>query len=426
MNLVVLEDGTRVGLLVGSADRDVVFSYDTEYLASFDARALSLSLPLRPEEFSSKECLPFFTGLLPDGDLKRKISEFLHVSESSTLKLLNALGGECAGSVSLINEDAYNASIIDSKVSTFESRYQKLGNSDLSAMVERMSRRPLLTSASDLRLSLAGAQQKLPLARFEDIWYLPLDGAPSTHIIKPSKEPYPDLAVNEYVCMQVASLCGLPVPRTELFFLEETPVYVIERYDRKLITGVPQGVKRIHQEDACQALGIMPNCKYESNGGPSFSQIISLVDAHTSIPILAIQTLLSLAIFNFLVGNCDAHGKNISFLYPIQGKPRNQSATIAPLYDLVSTTVYEDLSSKLSMKIGGEYRIDHIRRNHFILLGEEARVGRPYMEKLLDSMCLAVPQALDRIALLPDIPMKDTLITTIREQMEKRIRQIGG
>lgn len=425
MNLVVLESGTRVGLLVGSADRGVVFSYDTEYLSSDDARALSLSLPLRLEKFSSKECLPFFTGLLPDGDLKRKISEFLHVSESSTLKLLDALGGECAGSVSLINEDVYSSLAVDSKDSTFESRYKKVGNSDLSAMVERMNRRPLLTGASDIRLSLAGAQQKLALARFDDIWYLPLDGAPSTHILKPSREPYPDLAVNEYVCMQVALLCGLPVPRTELFFLEETPFYVIERYDRKLIPGVPQGVKCIHQEDACQALGIMPDRKYESDGGPGLSQIVSLVNAHTGIPILAIRTLLSLAIFNFLIGNCDAHGKNVSFLYPVRGKDSNRSATLAPLYDLVSTTVYEDLSSKLSMRIGGEYRIDHIRRDHFILLGEEAHVGRPYMEKLLDSMSASVLQALERIALLPGIPMKDSLIKTMREQMEKRARQIG-
>lgn len=413
-------------MLVGSSDRGVVFRYDTEYLASDGARALSLSLPLRPEEFSSKECLPFFTGLLPDGNLKRKISEFLHVSESSTLKLLDALGGECAGSVSLINENAYNVSIVDLKASTFESQYRKLGNTELSAMVGRMGRRPFLTGASDLRLSLAGAQQKLPLARFEGIWYLPLDGAPSTHIIKPSSEPFPDLAVNEYVCMQVASLCGLPVPRTELFFLEETPFYVIERYDRKQCTGASQYVERIHQEDACQALGLMPDCKYESDGGPGFFQIFSLVQAHTSIPILAIQTLLSLAIFNFLLGNCNAHGKNISLLYPVQGKPRNQSATLAPLYDLVSTTIYEDLSAKLSMGIGGEYRIEHIRGNHFILLGKEAHVGGRYMEKLLDSMGKKVPQALEMIALLPGIPMKDPLITTMREQVEKRSRQIGG
>lgn len=170
----------------------------------------------------------------------------MHVSESSTLKLLDALGGECAGSVSLINEDAYNASLGDLQSATFGSRYRKIEDSELSAMVDRMSRRPFLTGASDLRLSLAGAQQKLPLARFEDIWYLPLDGAPSTHILKPSKEPYPDLAGNEYVCMQVASLCGLPVPGSIVF-----PFYVIERYDRTLIKGAPQSCTGPPQEGHC-------------------------------------------------------------------------------------------------------------------------------------------------------------------------------
>jgi hypothetical protein len=157
---------------------------------------------------------------------------------------------------------------------------------------------------------------------------------------------------------------------------------------------------------------------------PFHLDLKNFLPPHTSIPILAIQTLLSLAIFNFLIGNCDTHGKNISFLYPIQGKPRNRTATLAPLYDLVSTTVYEDLSSKLSMKIGGEYRIDHIRRNHFILFGEEVHVGRPYMEKLLDSMSTAVSRALERIALLSGILMKEPLITTMKEQVEKRVRQI--
>ncbi len=424
MNLVVLQYGEKIGLLAGTSDRGVVFRYDKEYLASSNSRSLSYSLPLRFDEFSSKECLPFFSGLLPDGELKRKISEFLHVSESSTLKLLEALGGECAGSITLVNEEEYRSDSFVSKEVPFESRYRKIEDAELSAMVGRMDQRPLLTGGSALRLSLAGAQQKLPLARFDGDWYLPLDGSPSTHILKPSRYPYPDLAVNEYICMQMASLCDLPVPLTELFFLDEIPVYVIERYDRKLLATNPPVVERLHQEDACQALGIMPDRKYESDGGPSFSHIVSLIHDNTAVPILEIRAILSLAVFNFLIGNCDAHGKNISFLFSKYEKQQNRSATLAPFYDLVSTTVYEGLSAKLSMKIGGEYRIDRIRRNHFISLGEEVQIGRPYMEKLLSSMMLSVSKALERIALLPGIPMKEPLIPTMRDQVGKRIKQI--
>jgi len=285
-----------------------------------------------------------------------------------------------------------------------------------------MDYRPLLTGASELRLSLAGAQQKLALARFEGDWYLPLGGSPSTHILKPSRYPYPDLAVNEYICMQVASLCGLPVPSTALFLLDGTPVYVIERYDRKLHAGKILSIERIHQEDACQALGIMPDRKYESDGGPGFSQIVSLIHTIAASPILEMRTILGLAIFNFLMGNCDAHGKNLSFLYSGQEK---DAGVLAPLYDLVSTTVYGDLSSKLSMKIGGEYRIERIRRNHFITLGKEVQVGRSYMEKLLDTMILSVSKALDKIALLAEIPMMEPLVSSMKIQLAHRSRQIS-
>jgi len=424
MNLVVFQDAKRIGLLAGTSDRGVVFRYDKEYPASPDARSLSLSLPIQSDEFSSKECLPFFTGLLPDGDLKRKISEFLHVSESSTIKLLEALGGECAGAVTLINKEYYSADSQVNPVLPFENRYRKIDEIELSAMVEQMEQRPLLTGHQELRLSLAGAQQKLPLARFDGVWYLPLDGSLSTHILKPSRYPYPNLAVNEYICMQAASLCGLPVPSTELFLLDKTPIYVIERYDRKLLSEKPPIVERIHQEDSCQALCIMPDRKYESDGGPGFSRIISLVNDHLIAPILDIRTLLALIVFNFLMGNCDAHGKNISFLYPRQGKGRIQPAMLAPLYDLVSTTVYEGFTPKLSMKIGGEYNIDRIKRNHFILLGEDVHIGRPYMEKLLDTMSISVSRALDKISLFFDVPMKEPLISTMRDQVEKRIKQI--
>ncbi|MGB4407472.1 MAG: type II toxin-antitoxin system HipA family toxin [Sphaerochaeta sp.] len=426
MNLVVHQNGEKIGLLCGSSDRGVIFSYDSEYLGSPHARALSHSLALRPEEFSSKECLPFFSGLLPDGEMKRKISEFLHVSESSTLKLLEALGGECAGSITLSDQEKeYSGPSRFPEGPPFESKYRRLVDSELSAMVGRMDYRPLLTGASGLRLSLAGAQQKLALARFEGDWYLPLGGSPSNHILKPSRYPYPDLAVNEYICMQVASMCGIPVPSTELFLLEGTPVYVIERYDRTLHAGKSLSIERIHQEDACQALGIMPDRKYESDGGPSFSQIVSLIHDIAASPILEIRTILSLSIFNFLMGNCDAHGKNISFLYAGQGEEGKRSETLAPLYDLVSTTVYEDLSSKLSMKIGGEYRIERIRRNHFLTLGKDVQVGRSYMEKLLDTMILSVSKALDKIALLAEIPMMGPLVSSMRLQLEHRVRQIS-
>lgn len=420
MNLVVSQKGNRIGLLCGTEDRGVTFRYDYKYLGTPDARPLSHSLPLQSEEFSSKACLPFFSGLLPDGELKRKISEFLHVSESSSLKLLEALGKECAGSVTLVNEKEYKEDLESFVPLPFTTQYRRIEDSELAALIKRMDKRPLLVGVSDARVSLAGAQQKIPLARFNGVWYIPLSGAPSTHILKPSRHPFPDLAVNEYLCMQVASLCGLSVPHTELMMLESTPVFIIERYDRKIRSLDPPCIERIQQEDACQALGIMPDCKYEADGGPGFREIVSLVQDISSAPIIDVRKLLDLAVFCFLIGNCDAHGKNISFLYPDQG-----SSLLSPSYDLVSTMAYEDLSSNLSMKIGGEYRIEHIRKEHFLRFGKEVGIGKRYMETLLDSMVSAIVKAFEAVALLPASPMKEPLFTTMRKQVDKRIRQLG-
>lgn len=419
MRLRVHNYGTEVGVLEGTPDRGITFTYDASVVSGMATAPLSHSLPLRMEPFTAKECVPFFAGLLPDGDLKRKISEYLHVSESSTLKLLEALGGECAGTVSLYSADEDEG--VPSATGLQEnSRYRKLADGELAGMIERMDKRPLLAGDGDIRLSLAGAQQKIPLARFEGEWFLPLHGAPSTHILKPSRHPFPDLAVNEFACMQAALLCGLPVPETGLIWPGEDPVFVIARYDRSGGTGTSRSIGRVHQEDSCQALGIMPDHKYEADGGPGFTDIFSLLNTLVAAPVIDIRNVLSLAVFNFLSGNCDAHGKNLSFVCPSTGNAR-----LAPFYDLVSTTVYDDLSTKMSMKVGGEYRIDKIGREHFLKLGESAGVGSRYMGQLLDSMSDAVSVSFTRVGARPDFRRHEDLIARLRAGIEKRSARIA-
>ncbi len=431
MNLIVRQFDHRIGILSGTPDRGIIFKYDNDYLSRPNAIAISHSLPLDGREYSTRECLPFFTGLLPDGELKRRISDYLHVSESSTLKLLEALGGECAGTISLTNEDEEDLAGSDSTNTKFEARYRKLETAEIASMIDRMAERPLLTIDRDLRLSLAGAQQKISLARFSDMWFLPLHGSPSTHILKPSRDPgassnlLPDLAVNEYFCMQAAKAVGLPVPDTELFFLDGIPVYIIARYDRDLFEAIDSGwiepkVRRIHQEDACQANNIMPDRKYQNDGGPGFAELVTLINECSKAPILDIRILLQAAIFNYLIGNCDAHGKNFSILYG-QTILKANNTRLAPLYDLVSTTAYEGLTTKLSMSIGGEYRIERIRLEHFMRLGAIAGVTEKYMRGLIDSKLIQVPQAIEKASGLSALlPYKD-LTDRIKRQMLERI-----
>lgn len=418
MKLKVFHFGREVGVLAGSSEHGIIFTYTASYLTEKTARPLSHSLPLRTDFFTTKECLPFFTGLLPDGEVRRKISQYLHVSESSDLKLLEALGGECAGTVSLYKDDANETNKpVFSEIE--KDQYRSVEDEELFHMFEQMERRPLLTSSGELRLSLAGAQQKIALARFDNKWHLPLHGAPSTHILKPSRHPFPDLAINETICMNLARSCGLPVPKTEFFFLRSIPVYVIERYDRFFGTE-SRSIQRIHQEDACQALGIISDKKYEADGGPSFTEVIELVRDITSAPILDFRNLLSLAIFNFLIGNCDAHGKNISLLYPATGGTK-----LAPFYDLVSTTAYEELTKRLSMKIGGEYRIEKITKSHFLSLADNTGVGKRYMETLIESISINMVESFLKLEESGNFCENADLLAKIITEAKERIEQIA-
>jgi serine/threonine-protein kinase HipA len=418
MKLQVFQYDRNVGILEGTANQGITFTYDNVYVGDSSARPLSHSLPLSKDPFPAQKCLPFFTGLLPDGEMKRSISAFLHVSESSSLKLLEALGGECAGTVSLYSDEE-RANGISGSDEKKKAVYRKIEIADLSKMIGEMDMRPLLIASSGLRLSLAGAQQKIPLARFDGIWHLPLGGAPSTHILKPSRHPFPDLAVNEYACMQAAVKCGLPVPKTELLHLNDTPILVIARYDRDFDGAYPHRIRRLHQEDSCQALAIMPDRKYEADGGPGFAEIVNLINELSRAPILDVRNLLSLAIFNFLIGNCDAHGKNISFLYPVSG-----GASLAPFYDLVSTTAYGNLTTKLSMKLGGEYRIENISRTHFLKLAETTGVGSHFMNSLIGSISEKLFAAFSEIREEDAFRPNAELVDRIRAGIDSRIAQL--
>lgn len=429
MNLIVRQFDQAIGILSGTADRGIIFRYNKEYLARPDACEISHSLPLKEGEYSTRECLPFFTGLLPDGELKRQISDYLHVSESSTMKLLEALGGECAGTISLEPEDPENRNTLFRDNRQPAARYRKIEVADIAAMISRMEEQPLLAGDRELRLSLAGAQQKIALARFPDGWQLPLRGAPSTHILKPSRAPWPDLAANEFLCMQTAKAVGIPVPPTELAFFEGKPVFIIERYDRRISETfgpdkTSRSIDRIHQEDACQASGIMPDRKYQNDGGPGFADIAALIGERCATPILDIRVLLQTAVFNFLIGNCDAHGKNFSFLYQRTGADTKRTIGLAPLYDLVSTTAYSGLSTKLSMSIGGEYRIERIRLEHFLRLGAASGVSDKYMKGLLRTMLVQMPVALEKAASLDELKEYAALTELIREGMQERISSI--
>jgi serine/threonine-protein kinase HipA len=382
MKLDVFLFNEKCGELFSTPDRGITFKYADDYLADGNSLPLSLSLPLTRKLFTQKECIPYFIGLLPEGEIKQRIADELHISESSTIKLLEALGGECAGTVSLFNsEDTYQ---IPLREYIFSSEYYELiDTAQLAEKIRNCSRTPFIRSERNYRLSLAGAQQKISLAQFDGKWYIPKNGAPSTHIIKPARNDYPDITANEYLCMTIAKYFLNTVPEVGLLKFstndESFNVFCIQRFDR-LVTSENGTIhiRRIHQEDFCQALGIMSDTKYQNDGGPGIKDILTLLREKSATPVIDVEKAVELFIFQFLIGNCDAHGKNYSLL-------NDGRIKLAPAYDIVSTTVYPDLSDRMSMSVGGHYEIDKISRNHFIDTFDSCGINSRIVNRIIKS-----------------------------------------
>lgn len=411
MKLAVYLGENLAGHLTSTADKGVVFSYDPIYLNA-GLPPISLSLPLRADEFSQKQCLPFFEGLLPEGDVKRRISDYLHISETSTLKLLQELGGECAGLVSILPEGEENKT---KNVYDFSSlNYDSLSEKKLAEYIANINTRPLLKAKEQLRLSLAGAQEKLPLTYVDGKYYLPKNGAPSTHIVKPTGSgELSSLAANEHICTKLAEYCGLPISKTELKRIDDVEFLLINRYDRICDEN---RFSRIHQEDMCQALGILSDRKYQNDGGPGIADIYKIIKEKTTIPLLETRNFLRYVVFNLVIGNCDAHGKNYSLLF------HDGAVRLAPIYDAVCTIVYPNLTRKFSMKVGKHYEIMKINQDDFRLLAEEMGLKSKIVLDCYSDIAEKIVKAFD--TLKEDLSLKEhgQTLESIEKSVLKNIK----
>ena len=350
---------------VGQLEQDdsgaLSFCYQDSWLDASHRVALSQSLPLRKEPFNRRECRPYFAGLLPEEESRKLIAKRFGVSERNDFALLAEIGAECAGAVSLLPSDD------DLEVEV--GSYHEMSLEELGQRFQQLPKRPLLAGEKGVRLSLAGAQGKLAVMIDEGRYFLPQNGAPSTHIIKPESSYFEGLAQNEFFCMKLAKKIGLTVAEVELGQVAQTSFLQIERYDR--ILDESKRRRRLHQEDFCQALAIPPELKYQQEGGPNLKKCFALLREASSVPGLDILALFDAVVFNYLIGNSDAHGKNFSLLRSASGEIR-----LTPLYDLVCTQIYPGLSSELAMKIGKERRPERIQSRNWLKFFEEAEVGK--------------------------------------------------
>lgn len=361
----------------------MAFTYDTEYVNASYATALSYALPLQAESFTPVISLSFFDGLLPEEDVRRRLARFLGLSHKNSYALLAAIGGECAGAVSLHIEPPHSTATHQ------DYAYRPLRDEEAAELLESLHNRPMLAGEEGIRLSGAGAQDKIMVAMQGDALALPLYGAPSTHIIKPLIKGLHDTVYNEYFCMQLAQRVGLPAPDTSLLHIGNQTYYMITRYDRVRQQG--RGIERLHQEDMCQALHIAPQQKYEREGGPSITDCFTLLQHFITSGQMqgrARLELLKLCLFNLIIGNGDAHGKNMSLLYVAP-----QTVTLAPAYDILCTIIYESqYQPKTAMKYGGKYRFREIGLAQLEKLATDNGLAPAYVLKQYQLLCQAMSE----------------------------------
>jgi serine/threonine-protein kinase HipA len=379
-HLSVWWDDRVAGSLHLDQHGDMEFTYAPEWLTDGKAPALSFSLPKRVEAYGRRECQAFFGGILPEEGQRHAIARALGVSAENEFRLLEHLGGEVAGALMLLPDGSIPQPPSDGAPDI-------LSDDRILALLDRLPVRPMLAGEGGLRLSLAGAQSKLPVLLIDGQIALPAPGQPTSHILKPPIARFEGTTENEYFCMTLAAAIGLDVAPVEMRTVAGRPFLLITRYDRTQNANGP--LIRLHQEDFAQALGISSQRKYASEGGPTFKDSFALLRRAVSRPARDILKLLDAAIFNLIIGNADAHSKNFSLLHTGGG------LALAPLYDLLSTVIYPDLSAKLAMKIARQATLEEIQPRHWDAFADDIDLTAPYIHRRVKQLCDATLGQID-------------------------------
>lgn len=395
-----------VGELVQDDGR-LSFRYDEGYLSLRGALPLSRHLPLGKAAFDDSATRAFFANLLPEGDIRRQVARQLGVSVENIFALLEGIGGDCAGAVSIHRPPV----IPDPRGS-----YRPISQEELARELATLPAHPFLAGEEGVRLSLAGAQNKLPLYVENGEFFIPEGDRASSQILKTAIPQLENTVINEAFCMNLAQKVGLPVPVAQVVEIGGQQVYMVERYDRK--RTAPGEIERLHQEDFCQALGVIPEMKYEQEGGPGFEACFRLVEEWSDEPILDTLSLLKWALFNFLIGNADTHAKNLSFLYA------GGTIRLAPFYDLLSTAVYERINNKFAMKMGGQRDPRYLMATHLARFAAEAGIELRTVKAQLLELCGKIEGAIGPLAeSYREADRRPMIVGEIIHVVEKRLRK---
>ena len=361
-------------------DKYYYFQYITQ-----ETLPISLALPVRVEPYVRDYAKPYFANLLPEGEARTAVETRLGISRGDDFELLKKIGGDCAGAVTLFPED---------QTPFINATYTALSNDELITLIKELPQNPLCAGRSNsIRLSLAGAQNKTTLYVKDGVYYLPENGAPSSHILKipiTNITGITDTVQNETFVMMLAKEVGLNVPNVELVQIGDIPVFVIERYDR--FVDENQKIQRLLQEDFCQILRLEPTVKYQNAGGPSLEDCVIKIREHSSDSLTDTEQLLKWVAFNVLVGNADAHGKNLSMIW------KSGEIRLAPFYDILSTMVYgNNHDPDFAMSIGREFNTEKLTRDSWKQMAKFLDVNIRLIDKINSNLVHSIGSSVKNV-----------------------------
>ncbi len=381
-DLLIWRDG-RVHGVVAERRGNLALRYER------DARPISVSMPVRSQSYGNRPARTWLRGLLPEGQIRAIVAYDLGIDGTDDFGLLTVLGKDCAGALSFRPESADDDE---------ERVGPALDDIEIGRLLRSLPTSPMGVQAG-FRVSLPGNQSKLLLTRVGDGWHRP-DGAPSTHIMKPAARDLDDSTVdNEAYCQRLAAASGLAAAVTTIETFDGVRVLASVRFDRAQ-RGWLMG--RVHQEDGCQAIGVDPVGKYQTDdAGPTLRRIADALSANGG----RLAPLLGLVVFTVAIGNADMHGKNVSFAFN-----DDDSVALAPVYDAMSTRLYETtvdgrtVDRSLGMRIAGRTIIDDVTLHDLVDEGRSWGMTERVATRTVSATAEAIRAALDTVdPILPDL-----------------------
>lgn len=386
------------------------FVYAPEWLKTRGAFPLSMLMPLSPRRIAPQIFLPWAANLLPEASQLKAIGLKLGAAPEDVIGILKEVGRDTAGALS-IGEPGSTSAADWRPVTSAKA---------LARILDELPSKPFLVGDDGVSMSLAGVQSKIGVALdAKGRIAIPINGAPSTYILKPDSERLYGGVQNEALCLTLARRLGLNAAAVTTGTVEKRTYLLVTRYDRIEQNG---RWRRLHQEDFCQALGKPPSAKYESNQtgipGPTLPEMFALT--HNAMQAPDVVNLLDYVIFNVLACNTDAHAKNYSLM--ISGK----GFGLAPLYDVMCGAVWEHVTRNMAQKIAGKSRGEHLKLRHWQRFAADCGLNATRLTRRVEAMAKAVLQevrpAAAEVAAMP--AGAHPLMAQVCDALEKRARAL--